>query len=244
MAPHPRTRRGGLGLVAGLQRRCRGTPRHLHHRLRRLLASGGGAQRRPRLSPFDGVSLPLTPGRQHDRVPQSLLHCGARRIRGGRRDDRAADLLHRAADPRGRDLRERRHAATPHEHAAPHDAPPPRRKPPRPGPRRTASSASPTPRSPTSSPAVGFALLLAAASEFAGGIAGWRAGLYWGFAGFRRLHAGAGPRPAARAARHAGGRPPAPAALVDPLRPRHRRGAGADRLRPLRGRWRRWAPRS
>ena len=32
--------------------------------------------------------------------------------------------------------------------------------------------------------AVGFALLLVAASEFAGGIAGWRSGLLWGLAGF------------------------------------------------------------
>jgi len=31
---------------------------------------------------------------------------------------------------------------------------------------------------------VGFALLLIAASEFAGGINGWRQGLFWGFAGF------------------------------------------------------------
>ena len=31
---------------------------------------------------------------------------------------------------------------------------------------------------------VGFGLLLVAASEFAGGIAGWRQGLVWGFAGF------------------------------------------------------------
>ena len=32
--------------------------------------------------------------------------------------------------------------------------------------------------------AVGFALLLVAASDFAGGIAGWRGGLLWGLAGF------------------------------------------------------------
>jgi cobalt transporter subunit CbtA len=32
--------------------------------------------------------------------------------------------------------------------------------------------------------AVGFALLLIVASEFAGGINGWRQGLYWGFGGF------------------------------------------------------------
>jgi cobalt transporter subunit CbtA len=32
--------------------------------------------------------------------------------------------------------------------------------------------------------AIGFALLLAAVSEFAGGIATWRQGLYWGLAGF------------------------------------------------------------
>jgi cobalt transporter subunit CbtA len=32
--------------------------------------------------------------------------------------------------------------------------------------------------------AIGFALLLVAASEFAGGIAGWRQGMIWGFAGF------------------------------------------------------------
>ena len=32
--------------------------------------------------------------------------------------------------------------------------------------------------------AIGFALLLVAASEFAGGIAGWRQGLLWGLAGF------------------------------------------------------------
>lgn len=31
---------------------------------------------------------------------------------------------------------------------------------------------------------LGFALVLIAASEFAGGIAGWRQGLFWGFAGF------------------------------------------------------------
>lgn len=31
---------------------------------------------------------------------------------------------------------------------------------------------------------IGFALLLVAASEFAGGIGGWRQGLFWGFAGF------------------------------------------------------------
>lgn len=31
---------------------------------------------------------------------------------------------------------------------------------------------------------IGFALVLVAASEVAGGIAGWRAGLVWGFAGF------------------------------------------------------------
>ncbi|WP_457937571.1 CbtA family protein [Mesorhizobium sp. 10J20-29] len=31
---------------------------------------------------------------------------------------------------------------------------------------------------------IGFALLLVAASEFAGGIAGWRQGVFWGFAGF------------------------------------------------------------
>jgi len=31
---------------------------------------------------------------------------------------------------------------------------------------------------------IGFALLLVVASEFAGGIAGWRQGLFWGFAGF------------------------------------------------------------
>ncbi len=32
--------------------------------------------------------------------------------------------------------------------------------------------------------AIGFALVLVAASEFAGGIAGWRQGVLWGFAGF------------------------------------------------------------
>ena len=32
--------------------------------------------------------------------------------------------------------------------------------------------------------AVGFALLLIAAADFAGGIAGWRNGLFWGLAGF------------------------------------------------------------
>jgi len=31
---------------------------------------------------------------------------------------------------------------------------------------------------------IGFGLLLVVASEFAGGIAGWRQGLFWGFAGF------------------------------------------------------------
>lgn len=31
---------------------------------------------------------------------------------------------------------------------------------------------------------IGFALILVAASEFAGGINGWRQGLFWGFAGF------------------------------------------------------------
>lgn len=31
---------------------------------------------------------------------------------------------------------------------------------------------------------IGFALLLVVASEFAGGITGWRHGLFWGFAGF------------------------------------------------------------
>ena len=31
---------------------------------------------------------------------------------------------------------------------------------------------------------IGFALLLVAVSEFAGGIAGWRQGVFWGFAGF------------------------------------------------------------
>ncbi|PZO82215.1 MAG: cobalt transporter [Mesorhizobium amorphae] len=31
---------------------------------------------------------------------------------------------------------------------------------------------------------VGFALILVVASEFAGGIGGWRQGLFWGFAGF------------------------------------------------------------
>jgi cobalt transporter subunit CbtA len=31
---------------------------------------------------------------------------------------------------------------------------------------------------------IGFALILVAVSELAGGIAGWRQGLYWGFAGF------------------------------------------------------------
>lgn len=31
---------------------------------------------------------------------------------------------------------------------------------------------------------IGFALILLAASEFAGGIKGWRQGLFWGFAGF------------------------------------------------------------
>ncbi|HWK68717.1 MAG TPA: CbtA family protein [Rhizobiaceae bacterium] len=31
---------------------------------------------------------------------------------------------------------------------------------------------------------IGFALILIAASELAGGIAGWRQGLFWGFAGF------------------------------------------------------------
>ena len=32
--------------------------------------------------------------------------------------------------------------------------------------------------------AIGFGLLLVAASEFAGGITGWRQGLVWGLAGF------------------------------------------------------------
>ena len=32
--------------------------------------------------------------------------------------------------------------------------------------------------------AIGFALLLVVASEFAGGIAGWRQGLFWGLGGF------------------------------------------------------------
>ena len=32
--------------------------------------------------------------------------------------------------------------------------------------------------------AIGFALVLVAASEIAGGIAGWRQGVFWGFAGF------------------------------------------------------------
>ncbi|PSJ61797.1 CbtA family protein [Kumtagia ephedrae] len=31
---------------------------------------------------------------------------------------------------------------------------------------------------------IGFALILVAASEFAGGISGWRSGILWGFAGF------------------------------------------------------------
>ena len=31
---------------------------------------------------------------------------------------------------------------------------------------------------------IGFALVLVAASEFAGGIASWRQGVFWGFAGF------------------------------------------------------------
>ena len=77
---------------------------------------------------------------------------------------------------------------------------------------------------------IGFALILVAASEFAGGIANWRQGVFWGFAGFAvfTLAPGLGlppelpAMPAADLLR--------PAGLVGSDGGRHRRRAGADRL--------------
>ena len=54
----------------------------------------------------------------------------------------------------------------------------------KPGRPPTASSASPIPLAVNVVSGIGFALLLVAASEFAGGIANWRQGVLWGFAGF------------------------------------------------------------
>ena len=54
----------------------------------------------------------------------------------------------------------------------------------KPGDPPTASSASPTTLAVNVVSGIGFALLLVAASEFAGGIANWRQGVLWGLAGF------------------------------------------------------------
>ena len=81
----------------------------------------------------------------------------------------------------------------------------------RPGRRRTASSAPPSPASPTSSPAPASRSCWWRASPCAAGPIGWRAGPVLGPGRVRGLHAGAVPRPAAGAARDAGGRArPAP----------------------------------
>ena len=95
-----------------------------------------------------------------------------------------AGLRHRAADPRGRDLREPRAAASAHDHDAPAHRRAATTTARRHGRRPTASSAWPSPPLANLVTAIGFGLLLVAASEFAGGIAGWRQGLLWGLAGF------------------------------------------------------------
>ena len=54
----------------------------------------------------------------------------------------------------------------------------------KPGSRPTASSATPSPSLANIVSGIGFALILVAVSEFAGGIGSWRQGLFWGLAGF------------------------------------------------------------
>ena len=80
---------------------------------------------------------------------------------------------------------------------------------------------------------IGFALILVAASEFAGGIGSWRAGPVLGSRRIHRVHAGARPRPAAGAPGHARRRPLPAAGLVDGDGGCHRRRPGADRVPPL-----------
>ena len=53
----------------------------------------------------------------------------------------------------------------------------------------------------------GFALILVAVSEFAGGISSWRSGMLWGFAGFAVFTLAPGLGPAAGTAGHARRRP-------------------------------------
>ena len=77
---------------------------------------------------------------------------------------------------------------------------------------------------------IGFALLLIAVSELAGGIVDWRQGVFWGLAGLRRVHARAWSRASARASGHAGGRARATSGLVGCHRSLHRRGHRAPGL--------------
>ena len=100
-----------------------------------------------------------------------------------------ADLRHRSADPPSRGLRKGRWPASmtmlPFR-ACRHGSRGARarnmkRKP---GRLPTALSASPSMCSPDLVTGIGFALILVAVSEFAGGIGSWRHGLFWGLAGF------------------------------------------------------------
>ena len=91
--------------------------------------------------------------------------------------------------------------------------------------------------------AIGFAILLVTASEFAGGLTGWRQGMFWGLGGLCGLHARTRPRASARTSGNAGGRSRCAAGLVG--RDRCGDGCRAWPCWPSRGccRWRCWRSR-
>ena len=165
----------------------------------------------------------------HDTLSQRRLHRGARRP-VGRVAMTAMQMFTTVPLILQAEVYENAGAAAEHDHAA---APADRRPAPRLQRRHTSTTRRPG-RRPTASSAIaftvlanlvsgiGFALILVAVSEFAGGIGSWRQGLFWGLAGFCRVHAGARPRPAAGASRHARRRALPAAGLVD----------GDGRLRP------------
>ena len=96
----------------------------LHHRHRRLLAHDRRAQRRPRLPPLDGLPLPLSQVASHDALRNMLFVAALAGLAVGVAMTLHAVLRHRAADPRGRDLRDRRRRSrttTAPPPAAPHD---------------------------------------------------------------------------------------------------------------------------
>ena len=206
-------RRIGLPAIARHAARPGRAARHLRRRLRRLLAYGSRPQCRATTIAirwrFPATDEGLTIMTLFRNVVFIAALAG---LLAGIVHDRHADLRHRSADPAGRDLRERRRAgarpcalrlpkptaAGTAAAAAPHTSM--TRKP---GRRPTASSASPITALANVVSGIGFALVLVAVSEFAGGIASWRQGAVLGLCRLCRVHAGARPRPAAGTAGHA-----------------------------------------